>query len=75
MTTYQEILALIRRLSLAEQLQLLSDLSQMVRQTARSWFAAESPPPTQLGLERWRGFLPKRVDPVTFQQQLRDEWE
>lgn len=75
MTTYQEALALIRRLSLAEQLQLLSELSQMVRQAARSWFATEAPPTKTLGLDRWRGCLPKRIDPVTFQRQLRDEWE
>jgi hypothetical protein len=24
--------------------------------------------------DKWRGFLPKRVDPVKFQQQLREEW-
>ncbi len=26
-------------------------------------------------LDKWRGFLPKRVDALEFQQELRREWD
>lgn len=69
MSTYKEILDRVQTLTPDEQKRLLKDLTTLIHQhgTARE--------PTQLNLNRWRGFLPRRVDPLDFQLQLRQEWD
>jgi len=75
MSTYQEILDRVQTLTPDEQKRLLKDLTTLIHQqgTAREPTTRHQPP--KLNLSQWRGFLPRRVEPLDFQLQLRQEWD
>ena len=75
MSTYSEVLSQAQSLSPDEQQQLLEELSALVRQRKTTQTQGSKPRLPRKNLKRWRGFLPKRVDALEFQLQLREEWD
>jgi hypothetical protein len=75
MATYNEVLNQVQSLTPDEQELLLKDLAALTRQrvTTKTQDNSQQLPPQNL--DRWRGFLPKRVDALEFQLQLRKEWD
>lgn len=77
MSIYHHLLSQVESLTLEEQLQLLEELAALVRQRVKTQTEDpdSSPRHPAPDLDRWRGFLPKRVDPLEFQLKLRrEEW-
>ncbi|HIK09775.1 MAG TPA: hypothetical protein IGS52_05835 [Oscillatoriaceae cyanobacterium M33_DOE_052] len=75
MSSYQEVRRQVETLNPEEQLQLLEELAAMVRRRVRAeplHPTGELPAPN---LDKWFGFLPKRVDALEFQQEIRREWD
>ena len=75
MSTYNEIYSQVERLSAEEQLRLLEELAMLVRLRVTSEHQNNSKKLPKQQLDKWRGFLPKRVDALEFQQELRREWD
>lgn len=75
MSSYSEVLSQAQSLTLDEQQQLLEVLSALVRQQKTTQTQGSSQRLPRKNLKRWRGFLPKRVDALEFQLQLREEWD
>lgn len=75
MSTYDEILHQAQSLSLDEQEHLLKDLTRLIEQRAKIPEQNNSQTSPPLNLKRWRGFLPKRVDALEFQVNIRQEWD
>ncbi|MBE9184501.1 hypothetical protein IQ270_07155 [Microcoleus sp. LEGE 07076] len=75
MSTYSEVLSQAQSLTLEEQQQLLEFLSALIRQRETTETQDSSQRWPRKNLKRWRGFLPKRVDALEFQLQLREEWD
>lgn len=75
MSTYNEVLSQAQSLTPEEQELLLKDLAALTRQRVPTKTQDNSQQLPQQNLDRWRGFLPKRVDPLEFQLQLRKEWD
>ncbi|MBE9163554.1 MULTISPECIES: hypothetical protein [Microcoleaceae] len=75
MSTYSEVLSQAQSLTLEEQQQLLEFLSALIRQRETTETQDSSQRLPRKNLKRWRGFLPKRVDALEFQLQLREEWD
>ncbi|MCG5061088.1 MAG: hypothetical protein WAN66_26030 [Limnoraphis robusta] len=75
MSNYQEILHQAQTLTSDEQKLLLKDLAALVSQGETSQEPQNSTESPRLNLNRWRGFLPKRVDALEFQLKLRQEWD
>lgn len=75
MSTYNEILEQAQTLTPDEQDRLLEELAMLVRQRVATQSQNSSKKLPGLDLDRWRGFLPKRVDALEFQLQLREEWD
>ncbi|MEG4320117.1 MULTISPECIES: hypothetical protein [unclassified Microcoleus] len=75
MSTYSEVLSQAQSLTLEEQQQLLEVLSELVRLRKTTQTQDSSQRLPRKNLKRWRGFLPKRVDALEFQLQLREEWD
>jgi len=75
MSTYSEVLSQAQSLTLYEQQQLLEVLSELIRlrETTQTQDSSQRLP--RKNLKRWRGFLPKRMDALEFQLQLREEWD
>ncbi|MBC6478356.1 MAG: hypothetical protein GDA56_11840 [Hormoscilla sp. GM7CHS1pb] len=79
MSTYNQVLSLAKNLSSSEQLRLLSELALQLRD---SWLMASDPDRSLgksvkspfAGKNKWRGFLPERVDALEFQRAIRREW-
>ncbi|MGK7905427.1 MAG: hypothetical protein AB4352_29290 [Hormoscilla sp.] len=77
MSTYNQVLSLAKNLSSDEQLRLLSELAMQLRDSMasdpdRSLVKSVKSPDT--GKNKWRGFLPERVDALEFQLAIRREW-
>lgn len=75
MASYNEVLSQAQSLTPEEQELLLTDLAALTRQRVTTKNQDNSQQLPQQNLDRWRGFLPKRVDPLEFQLQLRKEWD
>ncbi|MFB2939002.1 hypothetical protein ACE1B6_27430 [Aerosakkonemataceae cyanobacterium BLCC-F154] len=75
MATYNEVLSQAQSLTPEEQELLLKDLAALTRQRVTTKTQDNSQQLPQQNLDRWRGFLPKRVDALEFQLQLRKEWD
>jgi hypothetical protein len=75
MSTYSEVLSQAQSLTLEEQQQLLEFLSALIRQRETTETQDSSQRLPRKNLKRWRGFLPKPVDALDFQLQLREEWD
>ncbi|MCT7969852.1 hypothetical protein NG799_26405 [Laspinema sp. D1] len=75
MYNYQEILHQAQTLTSDEPKLLLKDLTTLVSQGDPSEEAQNTTELPRLNLNRWRGFLPKRVDALKFQLELRQEWD
>ncbi|MCL1465671.1 hypothetical protein [Argonema galeatum] len=75
MSTYNEVLEQAQTLTPDEQERLLEDLAMLVRQRVVTQAQKISQKSPGLDLDRWRGFLPKRVDALEFQLKLRQEWD
>ncbi len=75
MATYKEVLSQAQSLTPEEQDLLLRDLADLTRQRVTTKTQDNSQQLPQQNLDRWRGFLPKRVDALEFQLQLRKEWD
>ncbi len=75
MSTYSEVLSQAQSLTLDEQKQVLKVLSELIRQRETTQTQDSSERLPRKNLKRWRGFLPKRVDALEFQLQLRAEWD
>ena len=75
MATYNEVLSQAQSLTPEEQELLLKDLAALTRQRVTTKTEDNSQQLPQQNLDRWRGFLPKRVDALEFQLQLRKEWD
>ncbi|WP_434221800.1 hypothetical protein ACOKW7_21965 [Limnospira platensis CENA597] len=75
MSNYEEILHQAQTLTSDEQKLLLKDLATLVSQGEPSQEAQNTTESPRLNLNRWRGFLPKRVDALKFQLKLRQEWD
>ena len=75
MSTYSEVLSQAQSLTLDEQKQVLKVLSELIRQRETTQTQDSSQRVPRKNLKRWRGFLPKRVDALEFQLQLRKEWD
>lgn len=75
MATYNEVLSQAQNLTPEEQELLLKDLAALTRQRVTTKTQDNSQQLPQQILDRWRGFLPKRVDALEFQLQLRKEWD
>ena len=73
MSTYNEILNQAQTLTPDEQDHLLEELAMLVRQRVATQSQKSHQKLPRLDLDRWRGFLPKRVDALEFQLQLRKE--
>jgi len=73
MSTYSEVLSQAQSLTPDEQQQLLEVLSVLMRDRVRTHTQDSSQRLPRKDLDRWRGFLPKRVDALEFQLQLREE--
>ncbi|NEP14381.1 MAG: hypothetical protein F6K14_30135 [Symploca sp. SIO2C1] len=74
MSTYNEVLTQVQSLSSDEQLQLLAELAALVRQKVTSEHQDRLREIPVISKDKWRGFLPKRVDALEFQKSLRQEW-
>jgi hypothetical protein len=74
MSTYNEVLSQIHSLTSDEQLRLLEELAALVRQKVTSEHQRRLPEIQRVSKDKWRGFLPKRVDALEFQRSLRQEW-
>ncbi len=74
MSTYNEVLSQVQSLSSDEQLRLLEELAALVRQKVTSEHEHRLQKMQGIGVDKWRGFLPKRVDALEFQRSLRQEW-
>jgi len=66
MSTYNEILEQAQTLTPDEQDRLLEDLAMLVRQRVATQSQNSRKKLPGLDLDRWRGFLPKRVDALEF---------
>ncbi|MGE5659168.1 MAG: hypothetical protein ACM37W_21450 [Actinomycetota bacterium] len=75
MSTYSDVLSQAQNLNLEEQQQLLEVLSALVRDRVTTQTQGSSEKLPRKSLKKWRGFLPKRVDALEFQLQLREEWD
>ncbi|MEK0180461.1 hypothetical protein [Microcoleus anatoxicus] len=75
MSTYSEVLSQAQSLTPDEQQQLLEVLSALMRDRVTPHIQDTSEKLPRKNLKRWRGFLPKRVDALEFQLQLRAEWD
>lgn len=78
MSIYNDVRSQVESLTPDEQLQLLEELAALVRQRVKTQTEDEGGSPKHPGpdLERWRGFLPERVDALEFQLKLRrEEWD
>ncbi len=75
MSTYKEVRNQIETLNPEEQLQLLEELAAMVRRRVRTEPQHQGGDLPVQNLDKWFGFLPKRVDALEFQKELRQEWE
>jgi len=75
MSTYSEVLSQAQSLTPDEQQQLLEVLSAVVSQRVTTQTQGSSERLPKKNLKRWRGFLPKRLDALEFQLQLRQEWD
>ena len=75
MATYNEVLTQIQSLTPDEQLRLLEELAALIRQRVISQNQETSKEMPRQNLNRWYGFLPKRVDALEFQLKLRQEWD
>jgi hypothetical protein len=75
MPTYDDILSQVERLRPDEQLRLIEDLAVLVRQRVAATSANGIQKPPQQNLDRWFGFLPKSMDALAFQLQIRREWD
>lgn len=74
MSTYNEILSQVQSLTSDEQLRLLEELAALVRQKVTSEHQRRLLQSPGVNKDKWRGFLPKRVDALEFQRSLRQEW-
>jgi hypothetical protein len=74
MSTYNEVLTQVQSLTSDEQLRLLEELAALVRQKVTSEHQRRLQEPQGVSQDKWRGFLPKRVDALEFQRSLRQEW-
>lgn len=75
MPTYSELLAEAKNLTVPEQRQLLKELSLLVTQQENSQPQNQIPELSKQDRNKWRGFLPQRVDALEFQLELRREWD
>jgi hypothetical protein len=75
MSAYSEVLSQAQNLTLEEQQQLLEVLSALIRDRATTQTQGSIERLPKKNLNRWRGFLPYRVDALEFQLQLRAEWD
>lgn len=73
MSTYNEVLSQVQSLTSDEQLRLLEELAALVRQKVTSDQCHLNKLP-EASKDKWRGFLPKRVEALEFQKSLRQEW-
>lgn len=74
MSTYNEVLSQVQSLTSEEQLRLLTELAVLVRQKVTSEHQHRLSELPRVSQDKWRGFLPKRVDALEFQRSLRQEW-
>jgi len=74
MSTYNEVLSQVQSLTSDEQLRLLEELAALVRRKVISEHLHHLPEIQRVSKDKWRGFLPKRVDALEFQRSLRQEW-
>lgn len=74
MSTYNEVLSQVQNLTPDEQLRLLEELAALVRQKVTSEHQHRLQEMPGVSKDKWRGFLPKRVDALEFQNSLRQEW-
>jgi dihydroneopterin aldolase len=74
MSTYNEVLSQVQSLTSDEQLRLLEELAALVRRKVISEHLHRLPEIQRVSKDKWRGFLPKRVDALEFQRALRQEW-
>jgi dihydroneopterin aldolase len=74
MSTYNEVLSQVQSLTSDEQLRLLEELAALVRRQVTSEYQCRFRELQGVSKDKWRGFLPKRVDALEFQRSLRQEW-
>jgi len=77
MSTYNQVLSLAKNLSSDDQLRLLSELAMQLRDSMASdpdRSLVKSVKSPLAGKNKWRGFLPERVDALEFQLAIRREW-
>ena len=74
MSTYNEVLSQVQSLTSDEQLRLLEELAALVRRQVTSEYQCRLRELQGVSKDKWRGFLPKRVDALEFQRSLRQEW-
>ena len=74
MSSYNQVLSQIQSLTSDEQLQLLEELAALVRQKITSEHQRHLLQLQGVSKDKWRGFLPKRVDALEFQRSIRQEW-
>ncbi|MBO1347182.1 MAG: hypothetical protein EBE86_007195 [Hormoscilla sp. GUM202] len=77
MSTYNQVLTQAKNLSSDEQLRLLSELAMLLRDSIASdpdRGKVKSVKSPLAGKNKWRGFLPERVDALEFQRAIRREW-
>lgn len=65
MINYTQIIKQAEQLPFEEQKKLLQELTQLIQQKEK----------INPNFDNWFGFLSKKVDPLEFQQQLREEWD
>ncbi|MFB2982404.1 hypothetical protein [Microseira sp. BLCC-F43] len=75
MYTYNQVLSGAKTLKPDEQLRLLEELAGLIRQQVSSQNQSTSKEMPKRNLNKWYGFLPKRVDALEFQLKLRQEWD
>lgn len=75
MSTYNEVLSQVQSLTSNEQLRLLEELAALVRRRVTSEQQPRLGELQGVGKDKWRGFLPERVDALAFQLELRQEWD
>ncbi|MEW6494159.1 MAG: hypothetical protein AB1589_16845 [Cyanobacteriota bacterium] len=74
MSTYNEVLSQVQSLTSDEQLRLLEELAALVRRKVMSEHQPRILEIQRVSKDKWRGFLPKRVDALDFQKSIRQEW-
>ena len=74
MSTYNQVLSQVQSLTSDEQLRLLEELAALVCQKVTLEHQRHLLQLQGVSKEKWRGFLPKRVDALEFQRSLRQEW-